>query len=828
MASLGLAGRLAGTPVRRLSAGQRRRTALAALVARRPELWLLDEPHAGLDADGRDLLDGLRAPGRRRRRHRGGRLPRARPGRAARPPRGARWPAGSSSRCAPRSRAVDRRRSRGAEGGRPRGRQGPADRGPQPRRHQPGAPVRARACCCCSPSPSTPTGARSRAATPGLFWVAVLFVAGARRPAVLRRRDGRRRAATPCACPASTRPASSSARPARSAAAAARARGAARRRGRGALRRRPARPRAPPCSAVTVAGDDRRPGRHRYALRCPRRRRRGARDAAPAAPAPGGGAGPDRRHEGLRSGARHRAARPRRRAGPGSACSGCSPLAYSAVGLAGLRAAPGGRMTPGSPATGTRGHAGHRRRWPSVGLGWLLLFGLVLSPADVGAGRGGADHLRPRAVGVAGLPRLRRHRPRLGAATSSPSTRSLAWDRVAGASAEIGVLFTGPHARAPASIWGRLTWGVLWTLGRPPHLHRAAVPAVPRLPRGAPAPGPPGRAGQARAPSPGSWPSSTCPIVHLSVEWWRTLHQERHDPAARSATPRSTGSMLFTLFVGVVAFTLVYVLADDPPDPASLDDGGRARGPRPRAGHRGAPGRGRAVSECRGAPMTPSGAGSTVGYAGVVFGSAHPAAYAWRHHGLTPCIGAGAAGPAAARRGQAVGVTTESCVHGTELTGAGPDLRPRPARPPPPARSGAAAGLGRRPSSWPWSSSASGVILFQGLSNATRLLLQRRRGRRSAATARAASASGSRAPSTRARSTARTPAPRLHRHLQRRHHPGHYQGEPGGIFQEGMPVVVEGRMSGRRHLRRRPRPGEAHRAVHEAKNPGPGPAPDAP
>ena len=43
----------------RLSAGQRRRTALACLVARRPELWLLDEPHAGLDHDGRDLLDDL-------------------------------------------------------------------------------------------------------------------------------------------------------------------------------------------------------------------------------------------------------------------------------------------------------------------------------------------------------------------------------------------------------------------------------------------------------------------------------------------------------------------------------------------------------------------------------------------------------------------------------------------------------------------------------------------------------------------------------------------------------------------------------------------------
>lgn len=56
---LGVAGRLAGVPVARLSAGQRRRAALAVFVARRPELWLLDEPHAGLDAPGRDVLDGL-------------------------------------------------------------------------------------------------------------------------------------------------------------------------------------------------------------------------------------------------------------------------------------------------------------------------------------------------------------------------------------------------------------------------------------------------------------------------------------------------------------------------------------------------------------------------------------------------------------------------------------------------------------------------------------------------------------------------------------------------------------------------------------------------
>ncbi|MEY2445747.1 MAG: hypothetical protein QOE00_2327 [Ilumatobacteraceae bacterium] len=56
---MGLATRLAGVPVRKLSAGQRRRTALACLIARRAELWLLDEPHAGLDAAGRDELDAV-------------------------------------------------------------------------------------------------------------------------------------------------------------------------------------------------------------------------------------------------------------------------------------------------------------------------------------------------------------------------------------------------------------------------------------------------------------------------------------------------------------------------------------------------------------------------------------------------------------------------------------------------------------------------------------------------------------------------------------------------------------------------------------------------
>jgi heme ABC exporter ATP-binding subunit CcmA len=56
--------RLGLTPVAhvthsRLSAGQRRRVSLAVATVRAPELLLLDEPHAGLDHEGRAALDVL-------------------------------------------------------------------------------------------------------------------------------------------------------------------------------------------------------------------------------------------------------------------------------------------------------------------------------------------------------------------------------------------------------------------------------------------------------------------------------------------------------------------------------------------------------------------------------------------------------------------------------------------------------------------------------------------------------------------------------------------------------------------------------------------------
>lgn len=60
IATMGLR-QLADVPVRMLSTGQRKRAALARVVASGTRLWLLDEPGNGLDADGLARLEAAMA-----------------------------------------------------------------------------------------------------------------------------------------------------------------------------------------------------------------------------------------------------------------------------------------------------------------------------------------------------------------------------------------------------------------------------------------------------------------------------------------------------------------------------------------------------------------------------------------------------------------------------------------------------------------------------------------------------------------------------------------------------------------------------------------------
>jgi heme exporter protein C len=189
-----------------------------------------------------------------------------------------------------------------------------------------------------------------------------------------------------------------------------------------------------------------------------------------------------------------------------------------------------------------------------IGLGWLLLFGLVLSPADENQGE--AVRMLYLHVPTVWLAYLAFGVTALGSILYLvPKTRSLAWDRVAGASAEIGVLFTGLTLVAGA-IWGRITWGVYWTWDA--RLTTTALLFVLFL----------GYLAIRRLPAPPAQRARRCaiagiiafidvPIVHLSVTWWRTLHQ----PATIKTIGdvEISGSMLFSLFVGLIAFTLVYV-----------------------------------------------------------------------------------------------------------------------------------------------------------------------------------------------------------------------------------------------------------------------------
>jgi heme exporter protein C len=133
-------------------------------------------------------------------------------------------------------------------------------------------------------------------------------------------------------------------------------------------------------------------------------------------------------------------------------------------------------------------------------------------------------------------------------------TKKTRWDRVAAASAEIGVLFTS-LAIALGMLWGKPVWGTWWTWD--PRLTTTAVLlliyigylAVRRI-----SDSPSRRATWAAVV--GIVGFVDVPIVHLSVVWWRSLHQG--PTVFRLGAPEIQGTMLLALLGGVAAFTITY------------------------------------------------------------------------------------------------------------------------------------------------------------------------------------------------------------------------------------------------------------------------------
>lgn len=131
--------------------------------------------------------------------------------------------------------------------------------------------------------------------------------------------------------------------------------------------------------------------------------------------------------------------------------------------------------------------------------------------------------------------------------------RSVAADHLAFASIEVGVVF-GALTIALGALWGRPVWGVWWTWD--PRLTSTAVllalfTGVLALRRAID--DPQRRATVSAAVTIVAF--AMVPIVHWSVMWWRSLHQQ--PSVLRLGAPTLVGPMLATLLVSSVAATLL-------------------------------------------------------------------------------------------------------------------------------------------------------------------------------------------------------------------------------------------------------------------------------
>lgn len=213
------------------------------------------------------------------------------------------------------------------------------------------------------------------------------------------------------------------------------------------------------------------------------------------------------------------------------------------------------QTTPTRPAgTGTTA-----TRWIGISvlvmMGWLVAFGLGFSPAD----RDQQEAVRILYVHVPTV--WLAYLAFVVTAVCSGlylfgKQHSLGFDRFAGASAEIGVVFMA-LTLVTGMLWGRITWGVYWqwdarlTTTALLFVSYVGYLAVRNL----------GGAHHDRAKRSaiiGLLIVLEIPLVHFSVELWRSLHQEA-SVANPNGDVQMDGLMLFSLFVGVVAFSLLYL-----------------------------------------------------------------------------------------------------------------------------------------------------------------------------------------------------------------------------------------------------------------------------
>lgn len=192
-----------------------------------------------------------------------------------------------------------------------------------------------------------------------------------------------------------------------------------------------------------------------------------------------------------------------------------------------------------------------------AGLAALLLFGLVLSPSDAGPNAsenefGQMVRILYVHVPVAIVCFLAFFVTAFGGAMYLWRKTEF-WDLLAAASAEVGVVFT-TLTLITGSLWGRVAWGTWWEWdARLTSTALLLVLFVGYLALRRVITDPQVRA--RRCAIAGLIAFADVPIVHFSVDWWRSLHQTA---TITRFNPTIDGIKLFTLMLGMVVFLVAY------------------------------------------------------------------------------------------------------------------------------------------------------------------------------------------------------------------------------------------------------------------------------